>query len=212
MSWPEDATRQAPAPAATRAPSAALGYLLNVLLPGAGFTLINRWGWHLGWFGIQVGLYLVASILSGATGTLLPLALPFVGFIAMLVHFGRVYAEQRARHFQPPLELAVKLVLILGHFFIGFVLVGILAAVLIPNLLAARTRAQQTGEMAVARAAQLQAVTAQLDQRVQDGPCPLEGLPDAYREQIASCTLTNSSGAVPSVSVTFHSGRTVSLP
>ncbi|MBZ9751832.1 hypothetical protein K7W42_13305 [Deinococcus sp. HMF7604] len=213
MSWPEDATLRRPVSAApAKAPSAALGYLLNILLPGAGFTLINRWGWHLGWFGIQVGLYVVASILSGVTGTPLPLVLPFIGFVAMLVHFGRVYAEQADRDFQPPLELAVKLVLILGHFFIGFVLVGILAAVLIPNLLSARNRANQTGEMAIARAVQVQAVVAQVDGTLQDGPCPLNGLPETYREQIASCTVTDSSGTEPAVSVTFDSGRTITLP
>ncbi|WP_221089310.1 hypothetical protein [Deinococcus aquaedulcis] len=213
MSWPEDAALRRPSTAApTKAPSIALSYLLNVLLPGAGFTLVNRWGWHLGWVGLLLGLYLTASVLVTVTGQFWPLALPLLGFVAMLVHFGRVYAEQKARAFQPPLELAVKLVLILGHFLVGFMLTGILAAVLIPNLLSARTRATQTGEMAVARAVQLQALVVQVDRTLPDGPCPLDGLPQTYREQIASCTVTGSSGVEPTVAVTFHSGRTITLP
>ncbi|PNY81637.1 hypothetical protein [Deinococcus koreensis] len=210
MTFPEDMLA-APARIAT-APNAALGYLLNIVLPGAGFTYIGRWGWHLGWFAVLCGLNVVAGILAAATGTPIPLILPLIGFVVMLVHFGRVYAEGQDRHFRPQLERPIKLALILGHAFLGFMLTGILAAVLIPNLLAARTKAVRASEQAVARRIQVQAAVAQLGGTLANGSCPLETLSPDQRATIERCTVETTTTDDLLLTVDFTSGRTVSLP
>lgn len=210
MTFPEDAVRAAPRPVSP--PNVALGYLLNVLLPGSGFSYIGRWGWHLGWYAILGALASVGVVLSVATGGLLGLLLPLAGFVVMLVHFGRVYAEQDARRFQPPLELAVKIVLIAGHLFLGLMSTGVLAAVLIPNLLAARTRAVATGEQATARQVYTLAMVAQVDGKLQNGPCPLDGLPESQRAQIEQCVVGIRGDNDVLVNIRFTNGRTVTLP
>ena len=210
MTFPEDAL-VAPARPVT-APNAALGYVLNIFLPGAGFTYIGRWGWHLGWFGILFGLNVVAVILSAVTGAPLLLILPLIGFVLMLVHFGRVYAEGQERNFRPPLELPIKLALILGHAFLGLMLVGMQAAVLIPNLLSARTRATQTMEQSIARRIQVQATVAQLDGTLKAGTCPLENLSADERATVLRCTVETTTTDDLLLEMDFASGRSVSLP
>lgn len=193
------------------APNVALGYRLNIFLPGAGFTYIGRWGWHLGWFGIVCGLNVVTGILSIVTGTPTPLILPLIGFVVMLVHFGRVYVEGQERSFRLLLELPIKLGLILGHAFLGLMLVGMQAAVLIPNLLSARTKATQTMEQSIARRIQIQATVAQLDGTLKADTCPLESLSADERATIERCTVETTTTDDLLLGVDFTSGRSVSL-
>ncbi|WP_189101285.1 hypothetical protein [Deinococcus knuensis] len=210
MTWPEDTLRSTPAPKPRKAPSLAVGYLLNVLLPGAGFTYVGLVGWHVGWVGILIALNLLGSVLVGVTSSPVFGLLPFLGWVTQLVHFGRTYAARAERNFQPDLDSGMKIGLIAGHAVLNFLLVGVLTAVLIPNLLGARTRANDAGERAAAHSAYMAAVTAQLDGKLLDGPCPLEDVPG--NERITRCTVSNADTEEPQINVTFDSGHTLRLP
>ncbi|UBV42136.1 hypothetical protein LAJ19_10900 [Deinococcus taeanensis] len=212
MTWPEDTLHLPSAPATRRPPSVALGHLLNLLLPGSGFSYIGLIGWHVGWIGILIVLNLLASVVAGLTGSSGALLLPVAGVGALLVHFGRAYAQREARSFRPDPDNSVKIALIAGHAVLHLFLVGILAAVLIPNLLGARTRATQAGEQAAARMAYTFALAEQAGGTLRDGPCPLADVPDSSRDQISTCTVSQAASTSPQVEVTFRSGRTLQLP
>ncbi|OLV15776.1 hypothetical protein [Deinococcus marmoris] len=211
MTFPEDAVLRRPASPA-KAPSQALGFFLNFFLPGAGFSLIGRWGWHLGWFGILAALNVVVAILSLISSSPLLLLLPLIGFIVMHVHFARIYDWHEERGVWPPLEPVLKAVLIAGHFFVGFILTGILAAVLIPNLLGARERAMQVGEQATARNVYARVMVQDVDETLRSGPCDLHELPESSRATLAACTVELRDGGEPALNLTFDSGRQISLP
>ncbi|GGK97398.1 hypothetical protein [Deinococcus radiotolerans] len=210
MTWPEDTFRPAAAPTPRKAPNLAVGYLLNVLLPGAGFTYIGLVGWHVGWIAMLIVLNLLGAFLVGLTTSTMFAALPLVGFVVMLVQFGQAYTRRKAQNFRPDLEGGVKIGLIAGHFILNVFMVGLLAAVLIPNLLAARTRANGTGERAAAMSAYTMVIAAQSGGTLRDGPCPLENV--VGRDRIASCTVTSATTSSPQVAVTFGNGHVVQLP
>lgn len=210
MTFPEDLARRAPAQAQAR-PGYVLGLLLNTVLPGSGFTFIGRWGWHLGWVLVMYAVFSLSLVLA-VSGLPVIFAVPLLGLVGLLLHYHFVYRQQVARDFQPPLQTPVKLILILGHAFLGVVLTGMLGAVLIPNLLGARTRALQAGEQAIARRVQLQATVAQLDGTLKTGVCPLETLSADERATVERCTVETTTANDLLLTVEFTSGRTVSLP
>ncbi|WP_309569926.1 hypothetical protein [Deinococcus sp.] len=129
MPSPEDAAARPAAP-----PNAIVGLVLNLLLPGAGFSYIGRWGWHLGWVVLMLALSAMGLILSRVIGLGLPIVLPFGGFLVMLVHYSRIYTQQEQGNFQPPLAAGVKVALIVAH----VVGAALLASVMVPRLLATR--------------------------------------------------------------------------
>lgn len=189
------------------------GLLLNLLLPGAGFTLAEAWVWHLVWAGATLllwGPFLALAITVGTPGLLLPLLFT----AGMLWHYTAVYRQQAARGFLPVLSPGVKVALCVGQFLLGFFLVGILAAVLIPNLLSARQKANAAAEQAVSRRIMLEATVQSLDGPLQSGPCTAEllALAKDSAAPIQSCTVDATDPEAPSVTVTFNSGRTVTLP
>ena len=210
MTWPEDTIRPTTAPTPRKAPNLAVGYLLNVLLPGAGFTYIGLVGWHVGWVGILLVLNLTGAFLVGLTTVPVFGVLPLVGFVALLVHFGQAYARRAAQQFRPDLEAGVKIGLIAGHAVLNVAAVGLLAAVLMPGLLEARERASAAGERAAAMSAYTMVIAAQSGGTLRDGPCPLENV--NYRDRIATCTVSGAATTDPQVTVTFTDGRTVQLP
>ncbi|MHA0042933.1 hypothetical protein [Deinococcus sp. PEB2-63] len=210
MTWPEDTIRPTAAPTSRKAPNLAIGYLLNVLLPGAGFTYIGLVGWHVGWVGILLALNLTGALLVGLTTVPVFGVLPLVGFVIMLVHFGQAYAWRAAQQFRPDLEAGVKIGLIAGHAVLNVAAVGLLAAVLMPGLLGARERAERSVEQAAAMSAYTLAISAQAEGTLRDGPCPLVNV---YKgERITSCTVTGAATADPKVSVMFSSGHNINLP
>jgi type IV pilus assembly protein PilA len=157
-------------------PNYAAGLLLNLFLPGSGFTYLGRWKPHLGWM-LGLGLFTVvllmlmvavaASPLSGATWLLS--LLPVLAYVWMLIQYHAAYAQALARFnpaAPPALSDGAKLGLILGHVALGFVgiaFIGILAAVLIPNLLGAQQRAYDTGSLSCAKSVQTALAIAQID-------------------------------------------------
>lgn len=210
MTWPEDTLRPTAAPTPRKAPNLAIGYLLNVLLPGAGFTYIGLVGWHIGWVGILLALNLLGAFLVGLTTAPVFGVLPLMGFVALLVHFGHAYARRATQQFRPDLADGVKIGLIAGHAVLSVAMVGLLAAVLIPGLLGARERASAAGERAAAMSAYTMVIAAQSGGTLRDGPCPLEDVVGS--ERIATCTVTDAATDDPQVTVTFTNGKTVQLP
>lgn len=217
MTFPEDTILRRPV-TATKPPSYALGFVLNFFLPGSGFSYIGRWGWHLGWFGIMIGLNILGGVLYFGSALLfassspLLLALPLIGFIAMHVHFSRIYARYDDRNFWPPLEPALKAVLIGGHVFLGIALAGMLAAILMPNLLSARNRAVQVSEQATARNVYTMVMVQDVEETLRSGPCDLGELPESSRATITACTVEVRNGEEPTLNLMFDSGRQISLP
>ncbi|GGR94193.1 hypothetical protein [Deinococcus sedimenti] len=211
MTWPEDTLRPTAAPTPRKAPNLAVGYLLSVLLPGAGFTYIGLVGWHVGWIGILIALNVLGAVLAGVTSLPLFTLLPVLGWAAQLVQFGQAYARREAQNFRPDLENGVKIGLIAGHAVLNSIAVfGIVAAVILPNLLGARERANGAAEQAAAKSAYVQVMVAQVDGTLRDGPCPLEDVMGG--EQIESCTVTDAASEEPQVTVTFKNGHMVQLP
>lgn len=217
MTFPENVALRRPA-LPFKPPSATLGFVLNFFLPGSGFSYIGRWGWHLGWFGILIVLnilgvlgYVGSALLFGSNSSLI-LALPLTGFIAMHVHFSRVYARHDERNVWPTMEPTLKAALIGSHVILGFLLTGILAAVLIPNLLGARTRAVQVGEQATARNVYTMVIVQDLEKTLRSGPCDLGELPEDSRATITACAVEVRDGEEPALNLTFDSGRQITLP
>ena len=216
--YTEDVTAPAPAgfpadPPRVSRHSFMGGLLLNLLLPGAGFTLAEAWVWHLVWaVGILPvwGLTVALGISLGSLALLLPLLVT----AGMLWHYTHVYRQQAARGFQPMLSLGVKVALCVGQFLLGFFVVGILGAVLIPNLLGARRSAQAAAEQSSSRHIVTQVMVQSVDGTLESGPCSAEVLAAAgeFRDQVRSCTVDASDPEAPTVTVSFPSGRTITLP
>ncbi|WP_412026944.1 hypothetical protein [Deinococcus yunweiensis] len=207
MTFPEDAAVRPTAP-----PNVLVGLILNLLLPGAGFTYVGAWAWHLRWIAIMVVLTVLGLIVSAMLGVAVPVLLPVLGLAAMITHYGRVYAARRVVDFQPHLSDGVKIGMIVGHVVVGFFVTGILGAVLIPNLLNARQRAVKSQEQSIIRQLQTRALVQQAGGTLMTGPCDLTALPESSRALIASCTVTAPADSKPELDVTFTSGRRVQLP
>ncbi|WP_293911705.1 hypothetical protein [Deinococcus sp.] len=158
-----------PPPLAQKPPGYAAGLLLNIFLPGSGFTYLGRWNWHLIWMLGLAALSVAVVIAAAASGATLLLALPTVVYLGMLVHYHVMYGQIQAAWAAgapPALSDGVKLGLILGHVALGFValaLTGVLAAILIPNLIGARQRAYDTGAQSCAKSIQTALAVAQID-------------------------------------------------
>lgn len=203
-------TFPAEARAEKRPPNPVVGQVLNAVLMGSGFTYIGHWGWHLAWLSIGAALWLVATILGSLLSQAF-LILPLLGWLAQFFHFGRVYRAQADRNFQPALDDGVKVALIVAHFALSFMFTGLLAAVLIPNLLGARQRADQAAERAVAMQVYTDVMARAADKGVQTGPCP--DLPVARpAAPVDSCRVDATDPQAPTVDITFTSGRSVHLP
>ena len=157
---------QDPLPQTQRPPNYTVGLLLCIFLPGSGFTYLGRWSWHLIWvLGLAV-LNVVAFVAVASTGTFPLLLLPVLAYLGMLVHHHVVYGRIRtswASGTRPALSDVAKVLLIVGHFFLNIAGTGILAAVLIPNLLGAQRRAYDTGAQSCARSIQTALAIAQID-------------------------------------------------
>ncbi len=198
-------------------PNRALGFLFNQLVPGAGFTYIDRPYWALGWSGILLaafvaGLWAMVGLDAGSW-----LLLPVVAYVAMQVQYFATYIRSHGVG-RPPeaLENATKWGLIAGQVGLNvfaFLLVGVLAAVLLPSLLSARTRATEAAASDYVRMVQTQAVIVDLDGQPYSGPCNLlKGHPEAPAT-VASCTVLPSvDGEPPQVTVRTVRGATVSSP
>lgn len=202
--FPEDlAPRTAPS-----RPSYALGLLLNLLLPGAGFTYVGQWVPHVAWFfllPILAAVTFTLSLQSAAAGAgVVGLTL---GLLLFTYHLA--YRLQARVAFQPRLGIGVQIAMIAGHLFLGFFYVGMLAAVVIPNVLAARGGATAAADRATAHQIRVVAAAAQIKGTL-GRACPLEGVPGA--ERVSACELNLATPDSPGVSVTFKSGRTVTLP
>ncbi|ALW89844.1 hypothetical protein [Deinococcus actinosclerus] len=210
MTWPEDTLPPTAAPTPRKAPNLAIGYLLNVLLPGAGFTYIGLVGWHIGWVGILIVSWMIGGVAAGTTASPLGMVIPGLAFVAQLLQFKDAYATRQAQQFRPDLADGVKIGLIAGHAVLNVAMVGLLAAVLIPGLLGARERASAAGERAAAMSAYTMVIAAQSGGTLRDGPCPLENV--VGRDRIASCTVSDAATDDPQVTVTFTNGKTVQLP
>ena len=127
-------------PPPARQPNYALGLLLNIALPGSGFGYLGLWGWHLAWLLMMGLMWLVTALLVAAIQNILVLLLPLLAYLSLLAHYHVTYQRLSPAGF-PAVSETSKLILIAGHFILNLAISGILAAVLIPNLLAARARA-----------------------------------------------------------------------
>lgn len=84
-----------PAAPRIKPPNYWLGFFLNWLLIGAGFSYIGVFGWHLAWLGIWVGGLIVSAVLvlvtpvAAGVGLLLMLG----AFVGLLVHYRSTYAR-----------------------------------------------------------------------------------------------------------------------
>lgn len=207
MTFPEDRVQQAQP---VKPPSYALGMLINILLVGSGFTYINRWPWHLGWLGILFVLNLLPALfLSTGTGMLL-LLLPVAGWVAHLVHYHVSYRRAAQQGFLPPLQDGVKIALIVGHLALGFFMASVMSAVLLPNLLTARNRANEAAERAVAIRIMTQVMVDQTEGKTLTETCPT--VENTMNLKITSCKVGLSDPENPTLDVTFESGNTVHLP
>ena len=117
----------------------------------------------------------------------------------------------------PGLENGLKWGLIAGHAGIGIFglipLIGILAAVILPNLLGARERANSTAVMFYMRGVQIKAYESNLDGNLYTGPCA--GLRDVMTapKSVRSCTVTTVNDTdPPALSVQTVDGKTYTLP
>lgn len=191
-------------------PSYALGMLLNVLLVGAGFTYINRWPWHLGWIGLLFALSVVGSFLAFSVNSPALAILPALGWVAHLVHYHVTYRRAAQQGFLPPLQDGVKIALIVGHLLLSFFTVSFMSAVLIPNLLNARSRANAAAARAAAHNIYLQVMVDQTEGKTLTGTCPT--VENSVDLKITSCKVGLSDPKNPTLDVTFEDGHTVHLP
>ncbi|WP_293911703.1 hypothetical protein [Deinococcus sp.] len=105
----------APLPVARKAPDYATGLLLNVVLPGSGFSYLGRWGWNLSWtllLGTLVMLCLAINTLS-TLGWRLWL-LPLLPYLVMLAHYHRVYRRHHTSGVWPVIGDTARTLLIAG--------------------------------------------------------------------------------------------------
>lgn len=212
MTFPED-LQSRPEQSPVKPPNYALGFLLNFFLPGAGFSYINRWGWHLGWLAIVFGVQIISLVLAAALGPATARStflLPLLAWIAMLVHYHFTYQQGAARGFQPPLNDGVKVAFIVGQLVIGFFVTGLLAAVLLPNLLGARMRATKAAENAIARNIYTQVLADQAEDKPLSTTCPT--VPPVGQTRVTHCQVDISNPDDLKLEVTFESGHTVELP
>ncbi|THF88386.1 hypothetical protein E7T09_04050 [Deinococcus sp. KSM4-11] len=214
--WPED-PRPGTTPSATpvKEPNYWLGFFLNFFFLGSGFTYINRIGWHFGWIGIALASGVVTGLLMVATpgvGSLVSLVSLLIA-IGTMVHYRNTYAAEFARgSIGKPIDNTLKWVLIGGHIVLGFVLqVGILSAILIPNLMGARTRAFETGGKAYARQVKTAAMIDALDGKLKSGPC-VTTVPVTRPDYVTNCSIDASNPLVPRIAVTLNNGRVITQP
>ncbi|WP_157463488.1 hypothetical protein [Deinococcus pimensis] len=206
-----------PQPARTR-PNYWGGFLLTWFFQGAGHTYINRPGWHAGWIGIHFGLSVLNAILINA---LPPLAVVSVlaqlaAFILCLVQYRNFYVQQ----FTPGVPVigindGFKWTLIAVHLVLAALApFGVLASILVPNMLSARNRAMAMGHQSYAQAIYAQAIAQGAITTLRDGPCEntLQELPDTPY-YVRSCTVTvGNNPADPKVTVRFNDNTTINLP
>ena len=160
-----------------RRPNYALGLLLNIALPGSGFGYLGLWGWHLGWW-LLIGLmWLATAVLVAVTRHVLALLLPLLAYLGLLAQYHFTYQRLSPAGF-PALGDTAKLLLIAGHFVLNLVVSGLLAAVLIPNLLAARVRADDAAVMSCAASLQLRQEEYRTDHKIYAAQTQLSGVYD----------------------------------
>ncbi|ULH15901.1 hypothetical protein MF271_04530 [Deinococcus sp. KNUC1210] len=198
-------------------PNLLIGFLLNFVLPGSGFTYADQPWWHLGWALLTLLSFLL-GLLGGAALHLPALVfLPMLAFLVMHVQYFLTY-QRRFPAGAPFSGLTnnVKWGLIGGHAALTVilaVLIALLAAILLPNLLNARTRAQEAAATSYMHLIQTTAFANALNSHPYSGPCA--DMPDAPRlpDTIRSCEVrTINAVDVPHVSVTTTQGKTLTLP
>lgn len=193
-----------------------LGFFLNLLLVGSGFTYINRIGWHFGWLAINLVLAVLVGLLASVQPVLgfVGLALLLAATIAMQVHYRATYTQQfSAGQIGQPIDNGLKWGLIIGHVLLGLIFqVGVVAAILIPNLLGARERAQDTAAQAYARTVYMGIMAATIDGTAESGDC-LRGYTTAEpSSNVASCITDVSDPENPTLTLTLTNGETIDLP
>ncbi|MFB9990835.1 hypothetical protein ACFFLM_02395 [Deinococcus oregonensis] len=193
-----------------------LGFVLNFLLVGSGFTYINRIGWHFGWLAVSAALVVSVGLLATVQPVLgfVGLAVMLAATIAMQVHYRATYAHQfSAGRTGQPIRNGLKWGLIIGHVLLGLIFqVGVIAAILIPNLLAARERAQDTAANSYARVVYTGVVMAALEGKAQSGDC-LRGYTTMEPTSTAAACVTDvSDPANPTLTLTLTNGKTIDLP
>lgn len=198
-------------------PNRIIGGLLNVVLPGAGFTYFNKPGWHLGWIGILLASSVIGVLLSIVLQARAVLLLPVMAYLVMHAQYFVLFNNKTSVAPAPGLENGLKWGLIAGHAGIGIFglipLIGILAAVILPNLLGARERANSTAVMFYMRQVQIQAYGSSLGGAAYNGPCA--GVKDvtAAPKSVRSCTVTTVNNTdPPALSVQTVDGKTYTLP
>ncbi|MBZ9712380.1 hypothetical protein [Deinococcus multiflagellatus] len=208
MSWPEDTAPPSSQATPALPHRALLGQVLNVVLPGAGFTLLGRWGWHLGWFAVLTVLAVCGDHLSQRANTSLPLVLPLLGWLVLMLHFRQVGAEPPAWGLLPPHR---QLALILGHLVVGSALFWWFQA---PQ--SSRTpemsRLEHNWERQVATEAYQLALTQYALDTLRAGPCVLDDLSPGMQAALAACSVQLSDTGFPTLNLTFQSGQTLQMP
>lgn len=213
--FPEDLPRPGSPSTPLRRPNYWLGFVLNFFFLGSGFTYINRIGWHFGWIGIALG----TGVMLGGLTVIAPAIAPLVGLgsllvsIGTMVHYRNTYAAEFAAGFTGArLNDGLKWGVIGAHIVLGFLLqVGILAAVLIPNLLNAKTRAIDAGGNAYARQVATAAMVDALDGKAKSGPCTTT-MPVSRPDYVTACTVDASDPENPQVTVTLKNGTVITQP
>lgn len=100
--------------------------LLNLVLPGAGFSLLGQPWWHLGWFGLMCAANVVTAVLLLRLNTFWPLLLSLGTHAALLWHGARVAPRT--------LDPSVRAALIALHAVFAVMVACILALALVPGL------------------------------------------------------------------------------
>ncbi|MFC4455250.1 hypothetical protein [Deinococcus sonorensis] len=206
-----------PSPAVSTPPSLPLSILLTVLLPGSGFTYLNRpWihlAWGLGWTVFVPTAMLLAGGLGGLGGVALLMLIPLVLVALMVTQTVREYRAQVSGQ-REPLNNGLKVGLIIAHVLMGgLVVLPVSAAVLIPNLLGARQAAMRAADQSYVR----NVLTAAEAQRVMDEKRPVDGpctaLPDVgtLPEGLLDCTVQVRDDAVQVTATTLR-GEQLQVP
>lgn len=196
-----------PITVAHRPPNYWLGFLLTFFAPGAGFTYINQIGWHFGWLGITLLISVLGSLLGGGVIGLLVT-------VGMLSHYRDSYVKAANEGWQVrKVKDGVKWALIVGHLLLsGLFVVGILAAVLIPNLLGARQRANDAAANAYAMSMYTTVMADGLDRKAKSGDCLTHYSDLSVPDNVVSCTIDASDQEAPRLTVTTRSGKTITRP
>jgi hypothetical protein len=135
-----------PVAQARKTPNSALGLMFNVFMAGAGFTYIDLPIWHLVWSVVMTFSMLAAFFLASTLNSPFFMLIPALLFVGMLVHYVVAYGRRFQRGQVPAgISDSLKWSLLGGQLALGLVFsLGVLPAVVMPNLLGARNRANDT--------------------------------------------------------------------